>query len=665
MSKHSRLWLVAALASSACWKQPIVDVNAGFAIADAVWFAEEQTLFVFYRVDAEQGLRPESQVEISWTTDTGFQDFAPAASFTPVHGHVPVDCGYKAICGSTSLHVPIPPRQVRMRLRYHRDGEVFLDAPLAYYEIAPGLAHQRSLAVYGVFDAENDNVQWRARHQFPNLRNMEVEALGLRRFFRVREPGYGAPVIPPPGNLYAYGYDVACDAANVALGFGPIETTDRAIFDPSTLPFAASDAPVVCGISTVTDAVGVFDAVAVARKNPQVRPAFPTLRSPIRENVQIGFLLEPLGRTISTEHRDMQEQRLLLSDAQVVNIDNWDQPGFANNLAAQIQSVVNVKRAEGSDMVVTLALHHDMPGAAFAGVIEDALDQVLVGESMVSSPHVSGAFLLDSYGYTIVDADLKHLALWCPANVIGDDLDQIPAESQRSCPILPDIPDLQLGPFKINTIPILTTRAQYLTFIDKYSVTQAGRMRRLTYLAPERSPISETVAAGEFGAVTFFDDETISADPEDAFSYCALDPVAAIVVFRSANVPVPLPIEFLPEVHATAPETPYQLGLFWEFPFLLRLEYEVIVAGTATAFNASVPFGVSGTDRAYYGAELWRTGTFDLRETLVQCDRFCDHPTFDSAGVYNVQTSFREDYASSCYVPVFPNAAGGGFPLDP
>ncbi len=670
---RSRPWirpalLVAALGFAACWKQPIIDIDAGFVLADAVWFEEEETLFIFYEVEAEQGLRPESQVEITWTTDDGVQAWAPVASFTPVHTHLPVDCGYKAICGSTSIPMLLRPRDIGVRLRYHRDGETFLDTSVGFFAVGPGPAHvSRSLLVYGVFAEGNGGVQWRARHQFPNLRNMEVEALGLRRLFRVTDPGYGDAVAPPDGNPYAYGYDVACAAMNVALGWAPLETSDRAIFDPNVMPFAASDAPVVCARATVTDATaaGTFDAVAIARKNPEVRAAFPALRSPIRQNTHLGFFLEPCNDTISQDHRDMQEQRLLLSDAPVICTDAWETPGFADQLAARIQTEVDAERVAGNDMVITMALHHDDPGAAFAGVIEDALDQVLVGESLASSPHVSGAFLLDSYGYAIVDSDLKHLALWCPALLGAGDLDQIPAESVRSCPVLPDIPDLVLGPFMISALPVLTTREQYLTFIDKYSVAQAGRMKSLRFLAPERSPLSENVAVGEFGVVTFFDGETISAEPDDAFSYCALDPLAAIVVFRSNAVPVPLPLASLPSLHLAAPEPSYQLGLFWEFPFLLRLEYEVSVAGAATAFGASVPFGASGTNKSYYGADLWRTGVFALDQTLKQCDRFCDHPTFDSAGVYNVSSSFRDTFASQCYAPLFPGPSDGGFPLDP
>jgi hypothetical protein len=55
----------------------------------------------------------------------------------------------------------------------------------------------------------------------------------------------------------------------------------------------------------------------------------------------------------------------------------------------------------------------------------------------------------------------------------------------------------------------------------------------------------------------------------------------------------------------------------------------------------------------------------DLREILLRCDRFCRHPTFDSAGVYNVRSLFAETFRNQCYVPRFPRRSDGGFPDDP
>ncbi|MBN1205365.1 MAG: hypothetical protein JXB05_10620 [Myxococcaceae bacterium] len=658
--------LFALVSCAACEKVPIVDINAGFTLADAAWFSEEETLFIFYRVGAEQGLGPESQIEISYRTDDGEVPWTPVSELPTVHTHVPVDCGSKARCGSTSLQVAHAPRQVGVRLRYHRDGELTLPAAVKLNLIGAGPAYShRSLVVYGVFDEANTHVQWRARHQFPTLRNEEAQELGLRRTFHISEPRYGDSDEAFDVSPYGYASTPACPQELTPLGWAPIETSTRAVFHEDALPDAASTASIVCARSTVTDARGTFPAVALARKNPEVGAAFPALRNPIRTNTVLGFLLRPCARTISEPHRAMQLQRLLLEGSPEICIDNWRDPGFADQLAARFRARIDEVRAEGRDMVLSVALHHDDASGQLAGLIEGALEQLLPFERDKSSPRVSGAFVFDSFGHTVVRSPLKHLVLWCPA-ALGDDLDELSSAAQRSCPLLPDDPDLKLGPFRFSSLPILPTRAQYLTFIGKYSDAQAGRMRELLFLAPERTPISRNVQVGDFGVATFFNNELLTAAPSDAFSYCrSEDPRASAVVFRGEPSPAPLPLELLPEVHQEVPQPSYALGVLWDFPFLLRLEYEVFLAGAASAFSLTVPFGISSSDQAYYGTELWQGGEFPLSNTLLQCTRFCDHPTFDSAGVYNVGTSFRGSYGQQCYRPRYPVLGDGGFPLDP
>ena len=658
--------LIAVVSCAACEKVPITDINAGFTLSDAAWFSEEETLFIFYRVQAEQGLGSESQIEISYRTDDGEVPWTPVSELPSVHTHVPVDCGNKARCGSTSLHVVKPPRQVGVRLRYHRDGELTLPASVNLNIIGAGPAYShRSLAVYGVFDEANTHVQWRARHQFPALRNEEVQELGLRRTFRISDPRYGELDQAFDESPYGYASTPACPGELIPLGWTPIETSARAVFQEDELPAAASAAPIVCAQSTVTDARGTFQAVALARKNPEVRAAFPALRNPIRTNTVLGFLLKPCARAISEPHRAMQVQRLLLEGSPEICIDNWRDPGFADLLTSRFRARIDEVRAQGNDMVLSVSLHHDDPSGQLAGVLEDALEQILPFERDKSSPRVSGAFVFDSFGYAVVRPALRHLVLWCPAKQ-GDDLDQLSSAAQRSCPLLPDNPDLKLGPFRFANLPILPTRAQYLTFIGKYSDAQAGRMRELLFLAPERTPISQNVQAGEFGVATFFNNELLTAAPSDAFSYCrSEDPRASAVIFRTAPSADPLPLENLPEVHQESPRSAYALGLFWDFPFLLRLDYEVVIAGSASAFSLTVPFGISSSDQAYYGTELWHGGEFPLDTALLQCTRFCDHPTFDSAGVYNVGSSFSRSYPRQCYRPRYPAPGDGGFPLDP
>ncbi|MBX5484298.1 MAG: hypothetical protein IRZ16_20955 [Myxococcaceae bacterium] len=673
--------ICAAACDSFHVKVPITDVHAGFTLADATWFEEEQTLFVFYRVDAEQGLGPYSQLEIAWRTDEADQPWTPLQDLPPVHTHVPVDCGHTQLCGSTSLHVPVRPRNVQLRLRYHRDGALTLDAPVTFNVIGKGPpAISRSLLVYGVFDETNTHVQWRARHQFPGVRNEEAQALGLRRHFEIADQGYGDLAgLSFEDDPYGYGLVPDCPGTFTPLGWPAIQTETRAMFDPHLLPVAADAAPALCARSTVTDATGTFTAVAIARKNPEVEPAFPALRSPIVEDTPIRFFLRICDREISEPHREMQIQRLLLDGAPEVCLDDWKAPGFAQQLAARFSTRIDQVRAEGRDMVLVFSLHHDDATGQLATVVEDALSRVLPFERDKSSPRVVGAFVFDSFSHLIGQADLKRLVLWCPATLVtpptpapapdaGEDpeLEEIPDASQRTCPLLPDRPDLQVGPVRFNQLPILPTRSQYLKFIDKYGESVAGHTKTLTFKGPVRTPLSENIPVGEFSVATFFNNEVMTAAPTDRFSFCpSEDPAAQAVVFRVSGFPDPIPLSMLPQVQEQFPQPAYWLGLTWDFPFLTRLEYETFAAGAATAVGFTVPFGISSQQEAYFGNAIWQTGEFRLSELLTRCTRFCTHPTFDSAGVYNVLAPFASTFRDQCYRPSYPKVDDGGFPRDP
>lgn len=653
-----------------CGKVGITDINASFAISDVSWFEDEQTMFVFYRADAEQGFGPETVIELKYRTDDVDVPWTILDKFTPVHTHVPVDCGETARCGSLSLKVAKVPRDVGLRLRYHRNGSTALTSTVNLNIVGLGPANLvRSLAVYGVFDEKNQQVQWRSRNQFPTIRNEQATELGLRRTFKVSDATYGTAQLPGPENPYAYSFSPVCPVDFTSLPWPERSTLERAIFEPSTMPLAASTSPIVCANATVTDAIGEYTTAAIARKNPEVRPAFPALRSPIRPNTPVGFVLRICNRVISQEHLDMQIQRLLIQGEPEICLDDFDSERFSERVASTIKTRIDSVRLSGQDMVLVLVVHHDDTTGKIGKIVESALEQVLIPERDKSSPRVSGAFLFDSSAYRVTSNALKSVVLWCPSRLISMfDIDVVPAASERDCPIVPDQPDLQLGPFKLNQLPILATREQYLKFIAKYSAAQAGLMKKITYSAPERTAISENVSVGEVGLVTKFNNETISAATEDAFSFCASeDQGVARVVVQPVGTPsgTLVPLNLLPRLHREMPFALYALGLGWESPFLLRAEYQTSLAASATVAGFTVPFGINSADEDYLGNEQWKRDVFPLSDALAQCTRFCDHPTFDSDGVFQPLASFRVAFGEQCYRPKFPIPNEGGFPRDP
>lgn len=681
MTSARRGLVLAAAWAAGCGKVPIDEVETSFPVATATWFEEEDTLFLFAKVTADQGLTRDSVLEASWRTDEGPVDWTPIAALPTVHTHLPVDCGPRALCVSASVAVPDRPRDVRIRLRWHREGELALQPPTDFSVVGRGEDwRSRSAVVYGVFDGANERVQWRLRHQFPTLRNEEVEGLGLRRAFSVAAPASGPDF--PLGEGNAYGYGVDCPAGGVPTGWGPVGTDERAVFAPEALPLGASAADLVCADATVTDARGPYTTGAVARKNPEVRQAFPLLRSPMNDALVLPFFLGTCERTISADHEDMQRQRLQLEGVTTTCIDHWRREDFVPGLVTLFREAVEEARPRGRDMVLAIALNQDDQGVSEA--VEEALAAVVPEERHRTTPRLAGAFVFDSTIQGPSRPDLGAVTLWCPATIPTEDL---PDVSQRSCPVLPDDLSIDLGPFSFGTLPILPPRDQYLNFLDTYSPAQAGRVTSLAYRTPEFAATARHLDFGEFGVITFLNGERIRAEPEDAFSWCQPEDPAPFVfssegmsysitedVCAELGVPPDLcgalatgvqPLELLPDWHNSFRETAYDLGVAWDFPFLLRMEYETFVAGSVSAFGLSVPFGLGAPSEAFYGSAVWLEDDLPIGAALLQCDRWCDHPTFDSAAVYHPSDIFRWAYATTCYRPVFPRPGDGGFPLDP
>jgi hypothetical protein len=478
----------------------------------------------------------------------------------------------------------------------------------------------------------------------------------------IREQEWGR--FPLNNEASPYSYNVSCPGSFTPLGFDDLPFNERARFNGEDLPLEASVAASVCAQATVTDATGTFTTGAVARKNPEVGPAFPLLRSPVQDATPLKFLLAPCSRTISDEHFEMQKQRLLMEDIDVTCTEGWDQPGWIQDLVVSMRDAVEAARPANNDLVLVVGLHRDETGLNEA--LETALEAVVVGERHRATPRVAGAFVLDSNIQGLQTPALEPTTLWCPADI---PLVDIPDASNRSCAVAPINPGLDLGPFSFGQIPILPSRAHYLDFIDEFSDAQSGEMESLTFRVPEFAASAEHVDFDTFGVATVLNGERISSEPNDAFSYCFGDDESALFVFRSPQLAAfgegAAQLSDLPAWHNEFGETDYQLGLFWEFPFLLQLNYRVFTAGSIEVSGFSVPFGIGSPEEAFYGTELWNTESFELSSVLKQCTRFCNHPTFDSAGVYQVEAPFRESYANDCYLPAFPQFGEGGFPRDP
>ncbi len=653
---------------------PIRTSGTSFSISHAAWYQAEDTFFIFYSVSAEQGISPESQVEISYVTDSREVPWTNVRTLKNVHTHVDVTCGRFNLCGSVSPFEKERPRNVRMRLRYHRDGETAFELAPDYHAILTGDPFKtRSFLVYGVFNEENRLVQWRGRHQFPALRNHEAQELGLRREFRMGEESYGnyQDASLRANNPYLYGSRPGCPFDFSLYGDPALPKSDaRSQWSQNTLPFEAAPFSHVCAKSWVKDGRGEYEQSAFARKNPEVTPAFEKLHTPISESTPLKFLLALCKSEPSKDHLELQKQRLSLDGNIDICLDTTFPEGLSAKLASEFRKRIDLERVNQKDMILTIGFHHAEENGSsekhrdLAKALEDSIGP----ELEKSSPRAIGAFVFDSIAYGPVPDSLKRSVLWCPSVRVPRQQrnGEPPTESENSCPVVPDF-GVSFGSLDLGTLPIFPTRQSYLSFLEKKSKDHAGKMKKLSFYAPLRTPISENVQSSEFGVSTFYNSEVLSTSAAQSFSYCAQEGDSSQFVFRPGVGRVPLPLSSFPSFHKNAPQDKYEMGLTWDFPYLARVEYEAFLAAGISAFSGTLPFGIGMDAREVYGTEQWFRGDHKIGKKLLQCVRFCNHPAFDSAGVYDVRRPWNEAYLSACYRPLLPTGSplAAGFPYDP
>ena len=139
-----------------------------------------------------------------------------------------------------------------------------------------------------------------------------------------------------------------CGDTGDLLDLAPVSTQERAVFHPETLPLEAADAPVICVDATVRDGVGLYTTTAMARKNPEVAPAFPVLRSPVAEARVLPFFLGPCDDEFDARHARMQRQRAGMQGVPTTCIDDWDAPGFEERLMEDFLAALEGAREAAS-----------------------------------------------------------------------------------------------------------------------------------------------------------------------------------------------------------------------------------------------------------------------------------------------------------------------------
>jgi hypothetical protein len=652
-----------------CSKVPLIRMYPQVQFAQGAWFKSESTLFLFYEVSGQDGFNARSRVEYRYWSDEGDSGWIPTLQNTNVHKHEAVDCGTYALCGSISQKVSKTPSQVKLRLRYHPEGETDFVFEPSVSLIQSDLPYAGlSYLVYGVFNSLNTRVQWRGRHNFPNIRNLEAEKYGLRRYFKVEKETYGnlASDLVRGENHYGFGLLPSCSGTFSPWGVDGVESHGpRGVMSLATwVPTGAADGA-SCAIATTTSAVGNHVHSALAQKNPEVAPAYGTLRTPIKETDQVKVVLSPCQSSPSKKHFKMQVQRILAQETIDICLDD-------ERLEARLDAFFQQKlqeRTPEKDKVFSVVFHREDSDQNSVDALVNSLKRNFQPEQSKSTPRSVGVFVYDSGALVRVPNELTSMVLWCPAKAFDDK--EIPNNSQRACPVLP-VSSASLGSLSFGNLDILPGRKEYEDFIKKYGETNSGKMTKFQTLAPQNTAQTKVIPFRfqdelPLGVASFFDQEVVSVEENQYFSYCPSSTFQISLLYKNALTnQIPVPLEALSTAHLLSPQPLYDLGIYWDYPFLLSIKFDSPLALDIGGSSAIVPFGIPNSNRRNYGVN-WLQEGFEVGDKLKLCKRFCTHPPFDSAGVYNVQTQWHNSYVRSCYQPKFPEGFPGekSNPYDP
>ena len=382
------------------------------------------------------------------------------------------------------------------------------------------------------------------------------------------------------------------------------------------------------------------------------------LRSPVEDATPIKFYLAPCQRTISASHARMQRQRLILEDIDTYCIDDWQTPDFVERLTRTLRDAVNAERRNGRDMVLAIALHRDesaigdlVESAVGAVVTPELTRSTPVGRGICVRQLVppTGRRVIANVGLVVPDGTERRPCGHPSVRRLGGVL-CLARRSQPGArpfqfgvlPILPDRPsylrfvdrysEREAGNMKrlFYRVPAFTPTSRNINLLDFGVATFLNN----EVFSAEAEDAFSYCGEGGLDRVVFrsrqLEDDVVRQQfcPADGTSPLPLpipepspepspgtqpgaDAGSSPVTSDGGTAPVDnstaepgtcdliqfgfIPIAALPTWHNTFPETLYELGVAWEFSFLIRLEFSSFLAGSVSAFSASVPFGVSRT----------------------------------------------------------------------
>lgn len=660
--------LLAGLAGACLPKQGLHKQELSPIVWQAYWFAEEQTTFFFYELKSNVPLGQRGQLqirpgELSEHQDSGkgVDGWYQLQDLKLVHEHSTVACGDDVICGSFSLRTSIP-RPVRLRYHYVVDGGLVSEFTFYPKTVRGEGSLGRSLVVFGSFDRDNRWQRWQARHRFPDFSHEAAERLGLRRSFSVREFALvRSSLALAPQYPFGYGQAHLCESGpTLSLGSAP-ESASAPFWLLEDLGKDLDEASGVCATVRVRDARGDYDAPGLALKNPEVATVTEQLHLTMTLTKTVSMIFKHCGEHQDQGYLDLQKSRLSLA---ADHLEHCLEQHDEKSLATLIDEELGALYAAGQrDLSLVFILHYTSP--ELRQRVQQTFATIAAAVSNADIyPYVSGLFIYDSYPSLSKETLTQWRTMWCPSLTLPrqnrDDVRlDTDVNSFPSCSFMPA--GLKLGAVELKFSPILPS---YDAYQDLDAEQKDIRSTRLKIYGPAQVVrdgrlIMQQHAQGGIGV--FHPEDIISAAAAERYSYCHKHDASSRLAFRrvtsgAPDIEGPSALISLPKSHRErrANEV-YQLGVLFDLPLLMVLDYEVQAAVGPRNMTGILSLKAKVNNTDWIASPLsFAEGRFAVGQALKVCRRYCEHPAFDAAGVYEFNSRWDEVYASKCYEPQIP-----------
>jgi hypothetical protein len=624
-------------------------IGTNLPLFQTYWFESEKTLFVFYHVATTQ--RVKNQADVEYKVDDS--SWISVANAPLVQKHHLVNCGDDQRCGSISIKSDQEPKNVGIRLRFSKGGDLadsFETVPRVIATLSG--TEDRSFYVYGVFDKTNKYIQWRGRNNFPGLTHQEANFYGIDRPFSVRDlNGHNDSTKVSTVAPSQYGIPNPCTGTSISSLLAESQAGED-IWHPAAI---ADEFPESCITARSIDAIGDVNYSALARKNPEV--------SPIKQDLTLRFTAAHLIPLIfasckdqNPEYLEFQKSRLQMQDHDI-DICTED-AAFSTESIRQLllTKIKEARTASNKSLALTIILHYinEQSASTIEATVAEALALVL-NDSL--NPYVAATFVYDSYAKTAVPVAPKPAVIWCPTLNVA-------TQTINSCHFAPA--KLVLGPLEIRASPLLP---DYPSFLELDEQQKNGiKVNALRVLTPSE-PSSEgklDIVESEVGYWIFHPDDKINLKGDEFLSYCQKSDPTVSLAYRmlsesnGGTKSSPSLMQRLPEEHNTDPSDQVaQVGLLSPFPFYLTIEYKNTVAlgpkgltGVLTLSKQKLPLNEE------LGARILGESRIPMDSVLSRCTRYCQHPAFDDTGTYLLGSTWIREFQTRCYEPSIPVFGG-------